>query len=182
MIAQELGTTWTAAGLVVLSSIAMYCSLVVYTRVAGLRTFSKMSSFDFAITVAFGSMLASVALSGSSLLEGIVALGVLIGMQVLVALARRHGRFSRVVDNQPVLLMAGPRLLERNLDRTRVTADDIRSQLRQHNVLNHDSLRAVVLETTGDISVLHGDGPLDLEVVADVRDQHELRAADAPPA
>jgi uncharacterized membrane protein YcaP (DUF421 family) len=180
MIGTELGASWTSVGLVALSTVAIFVSLILYTRLAGLRSFSKMSSFDFAITVAFGSLLSSVALSNSSLVDGIVALGTLYGIQAAVALARRYGRFSRVVDNQPLLLMAGRHMIAENLDRARVTEGDVRAKLREANVLNYDMVRGVVLETTGDISVLHGDGEVDPGIVDGVRDGERIADAATP--
>ena len=38
-----------------------------------------------------------------------------------------------------------------------MTEDDIYGKLREANVLDFDQVQAVVLESTGDISVLHGD-------------------------
>ncbi len=138
-----------------------------------------MSSFDFAITIATGTLMGSVALSGSSLLEGAIALATLYLVQAVIALGRRHHRFSRVVDNQPLVLMAGQRMLEDNLRQARVTGDDVRAKLREANVYNYDTLRAVILETTGDISVVHGEGELDLDIFQNVFDHEELEKEEA---
>ncbi len=168
MISRELTSSWSNIGLVVLSSGAMLFGIIAYTRAAGLRTFSKMSAFDFVITVAFGSLLASVTLSGSSLVEGLVAAGTLLGLQVLIALGRRHS-LARVVDNTPLLLVDDGEVLEQNLRRARVTRDDLRACLRAANVCDLQQVQAVVFETTGDISVLHGTTEPSTEVMADVR-------------
>lgn len=57
-------------GVIVLSTIGIYVAIIIFTRINGLRTFSKMSSFDFAVTVAIGSVIASTAATkGPSLLE-----------------------------------------------------------------------------------------------------------------
>ena len=169
VIARELWTTWTEAGLVALSATLMLLGIVVIVRIAGLRSFSKMSSFDFAVTVAFGSLLASVALSSSSLVDGLVAGATLIVVQVVIALGRSRLGLARAVDNEPMLLMSEGRMLDANLRRARVTEDDIRAKLREANVLSYRQVRAVVLETTGDISVLHGSGDVDPDLLADVR-------------
>ncbi len=50
--------------------------------------------------------------------------------------------------------MAGNRFLDENLRRTE---DDVRAKVREADVQNYDQVLAVVLETTGDISVGHGD-------------------------
>lgn len=171
----ELSATWSALALAVLSTAAIFAAVIAYTRLTGLRSFSKMSSFDFAATVAIGSTMAAVGMSGSSLLIGLVVLGTFYSLQATIALLRRHSGFERVVDNEPMLLMVGDRMLQENLDRTRVTENDIHAKLREANVYSYDTLRAVILETTGDISVIHGDDELDLSIFSDVRGSEHLR-------
>ncbi len=172
-------TQWiweNGAGLVgsVVTALGVYAAIVVFTRLAGLRTFSKLSSFDFALTVAFGSLLATTILSPDPpLLRSVVALASLYLLQYTVSRIRlRGGRAASVFDNEPLLLMDGPEILQSNLDRGRVTRDDLRAKLREANVLRWEQVRAVVLETTGDISVIHGDPgapALEPELLAGVR-------------
>lgn len=156
----------------VVSTLAIFTAVITYTRIAGLRSFSKMSSFDFASTVAIGSIMATVAVTEASLVNGFLGLATLFVAQVVVALLRRRTTFERLVDNQPVLLMRGPHVLEDNLRRSRVTHADIRAKLREANVTHPDQILAVVLETTGDVSVLHGEGPLDVDLLEGVTDHH----------
>ncbi|MDP9022692.1 MAG: DUF421 domain-containing protein [Actinomycetota bacterium] len=174
MISKEILIGAADAWLVVVSALGVLLAVVVYTRVVGLRTFSKMSSFDFAVTVAIGSAMASVSLVGSSLLAGVLAIGTFLGAQYVIAQLRSRWTFSSMVDNAPVVLMAGQEFLHDNLRRARVTEDDVRAKLRKANVYNYDQVRAVILETTGDISVIHGDHPLDLDIFRDVTDHEAL--------
>ena len=159
---------------IVLSTVGAYAAVLVYTRLAGLRSFAKMSSFDFAMTVAIGSMLASAILNETpSLPQAVVGLGAVYGLQRLVGVARQ--RFSwvqHVVDNEPLLLMDGPEMLRGNMKRCSVTEDDLWAKLRAANVLDLRQVRAVVMETTGDVTVLHGEAdgpPLQLELLTGVR-------------
>jgi uncharacterized membrane protein YcaP (DUF421 family) len=165
----------STALMVVLSALGIYVALLACTRLVGLRSFSKMSSFDFAITVGMGTVLASTLLNEQpTLVQGVVGLVALYGVQYVVSRLRvRTALMSTLVDNEALLLMAGPHVLEENLRRARVTKDDLRAKLREANVIALEQVRAVVFESTGDISVLHAppDGP-DLEpgLLADVRD------------
>lgn len=168
MVADWLGTSWQEVGLVVLSALLIFIAVIVVVRLNGLRSFSKMSSFDFAVTVAVGSLIAGVSLGSSSLLNGIVALAVIIGSQRVIARLRRTTAIEKVIDNTPTLLMSDGRMIEQNLAKTRVTHADIRAKLREANVLDISKVRAVVLETTGDISVLHGDTDLDPDLLEGV--------------
>ena len=42
------------------------------------------------------------------------------------------------------------------LSSSRVCKDDLVAKLREANILDYSEVKAVILETTGDISVLHG--------------------------
>ena len=181
-------TTGSAALMVVLTTIGVYLSLLLFTRLAGLRSFSKLSSFDFAITVAIGSVVATVILAEDPpLVQGVIGLASLFAIQSIVSVLRnRSGRVRRAVDNTPLLLMAGDEVIAENLREARMTRDDLRAKLREANVLHPDQIRAVVMESTGDVSVLHApaDGPaLDLDVLRNVKGTEHLhgqRSGEAP--
>lgn len=174
MASVEITSSWSQVGFVLLSAAGMLAGIILYVRITGLRSFSKMSSFDFAVTVAMGSLLAAVTLSGSSLVDGLVGAGALLATQAAIAFGRVRFGASALVDNEPLLLMAGPKMLEDNMRRARVTADDLRAKLRQANIQRYDQIRYVVLETTGDVSVVQGDGALEPDILADVTDSHLL--------
>ncbi|HBR55079.1 MAG TPA: DUF421 domain-containing protein, partial [Flavobacteriaceae bacterium] len=42
-----------------ITTLAIYIAVIIFTRIFGKRSFSKMSSFDFAMTVAVGSLIAT---------------------------------------------------------------------------------------------------------------------------
>ena len=122
MIDVELGATFSDLWLALLSTAAIFLAIVGFTKLVGLRSFSKMSSFDFAMTVALGSTLASVGMGNSSLAVGIAVLATLYGVQFTIARLRlRSERVEQAVDNTPLLLMAGDQLLSENLRSARVT-------------------------------------------------------------
>jgi uncharacterized membrane protein YcaP (DUF421 family) len=153
--------TWFTADasslvMILLTGVGVYAALLALTRLTGLRSFSKMSSFDFAITVAIGSIIASTLLAKTpSLAAGAFGLAVLYGIQWTVSKARRENEpVERLVDNEPLLVMAGETVLSEHLDATRMTLDDLRSKLRRKGVTHPKQVLAVVFETTGDVSVL----------------------------
>lgn len=170
-----ISTTWSDILMVLISSIGIYFAVILFTRISGLRSFSKMSSFDFAMTVAVGSLIATtILMPDPPLLLAIVALAALYGLQIAIAKLRGISEIiDNLVDNQPVLLMRGTEVLDDNMRSTKVTYDDLRAKLREANVTQLMQVKAVVLETTGDISVLHNDDPdhnLDDELLSNVKD------------
>lgn len=145
---------------IAITGAGIYVVIIVLTRIMGKRSFSKMSSFDFAITVALGSMVATTVLSKSvSLWDGTVGIAVMYLLQLGMAFLRRFKIISEITDNTPLLLMKGNKVLHDNLKKARVTESDLKAKLREANVLELHQVRAVVFETTGDIAVLHTDNP-----------------------
>ncbi|MBJ2174342.1 DUF421 domain-containing protein [Aureibaculum sp. A20] len=150
--------------IIFLTALGTFVALMIYTRIFGKRSFSKMSSFDFSMTVAIGSIIATTVVSSSvTMVQGFVGLGAIYLIQLTAAFARRYHWFKALVDNKPLLLMDGEHILYDNLLKARVTKGDLVSKLREANILKKSQVRAVVFEATGDISVIHTDD-INLEV------------------
>lgn len=135
--------------------------VVAIVRVVGLRAFSKMTAFDFIVTLATGSLLATAASSSSwtSYLQAVTAIVVLLGAQFVLAWTRkRSDAVEHGLENEPLLLMRDGEFIDEAMRLSRVSRSDVIAKLREANALRMSQVRAVVLETTGDISVLHGDG------------------------
>ena len=159
---------------IALNSTVILIAALIITRIAGLRTFAKMSSIDFATTIAIGSVIASTILSSkTSLLEGIVALVSIVVIQLgSASLMKSSNWLDKLLTNQPLLLMKDGEILQENLDKSGVSESDLMAKLREANALKFENVKAVVFETTGDISVLHNsdDDPLDSRILLGVED------------
>lgn len=133
-----------------------YGGLVVFLRLTGKRTLTKLNAFDLVVTVALGSTLATVLLNRDvSLLEGLVAFALLIVLQYLVTWASvRSSRFQHLVKAQPALLVYRGRVLEPALRRERVSREEILAAARSSGATDLSEIGAVVLETDGSLSIL----------------------------
>lgn len=141
---------------VLIVGFAAYAVLVLFLRVSGKRTLSKMNAFDLVITVALGSTLATVVLSKDvALLEGLLALGLLIGLQWIVAWGSvRSKRISRLVKSEPQVLYHRGKMIEPALLRERVTHDEVEAAARSSGYADLATVESVVLETDGSFSVI----------------------------
>lgn len=148
-----------AARGIVLAAIALIW-VVILVRINGLRSLSKMTSFDFVMTVALGSLLAgaSQAESWATFVQPLVAMAGLFLTQFTSAKLRKSSdRVEHAMQNTPVFLMREGEFCEEALKATRTSRSDVIAKLREANAIELSQVRAVVLETTGDVSVLHGD-------------------------
>ena len=151
-----IATTSTTMLMVLLSALGIYLVLLVLNRITGVRTFAKMSGFEFAITVAFGSLLAATIVAPTpTLLTGSFAMFVLFGIQYSVSKSRRFSKvLEQIVDNRPLLVMAKGVVIPDHLDSARMSEDDLRSNLRLAGISHPKQVFAVVFETSGDVSVI----------------------------
>ena len=139
-------------------------------RVTGMRSLSKMTNFDFVMTVALGSVLAGAAQASewTAFAQAMVAMvGLFIAQWLSARLRKSSDTFEAVAQNKPLMLMRDGEFLRDAMDEARVAESDIIAKLREANVMNLNEVRAVVLESTGDVSVLHGDA-LDERLIANV--------------
>ena len=137
-----------------------YFALIFFLRISGNRTLSKMNAFDFVVTVAFGSTLATVLLSKDvSLAEGALALGLLVGLQFVITFLSVKTRWvKKLVTGEPQLLYYQGEYLEKALQRARVNKNEIRAAVRSSGRPSMDDVEAVVLETDGSFSVVMKQG------------------------
>ncbi|MDO6471262.1 DUF421 domain-containing protein [Maribacter sp. 1_MG-2023] len=98
-----------------LAAAFIYLYMMFITRVTGKRTFAKMTSFDFAVTIAMGSILAdAVNKPVSSLMPAIVSIALLAGLQALFAkLLSSSDAAQKVMTNSPILLMKNRGILKK---------------------------------------------------------------------
>lgn len=168
---------WQEGVAIALSGIGVYFGLILFTRLMGLRSFAKISSHDFAMTVGVGSILASTVVSKSpALLKGLFAMGVLFVLQGLVSFLRRKVKFFKhAVDNQPIVLMAHGDYLWENIKEASLSKQDIGTILRKNGIKSKTQVFALIMETTGDISLIKQDDTQpDLELFEDVRESEHL--------
>jgi uncharacterized membrane protein YcaP (DUF421 family) len=162
---------WSAVLRVAVAGVASYVALLAMLRASGKRTLAKLNAFDLIVTVALGSSLAAILLTADvALAEGLLALGLLIGAQYLVAwTAVRVRGVRRLVKSTPTLLVRDGRLLEDRLRRQRVSPEEVRQAVRASGKGGLERVAALVLETDGTLSVIgcdevgSGDALIDVE-------------------
>jgi uncharacterized membrane protein YcaP (DUF421 family) len=163
---------WDKILKVLIMSVSGYIAVVILLRVSGKRTLSKMNAFDFVVTVALGSVLASTALSSSiAVSEGVTCMAILIFLQYIITfISYRSKSFKDIITSSPVLLFADGRFMEDNMKKSRVRKDEVYSRLRHNNLENMDEVDFIVMETTGDMHVIHGlDKTKNLSLLNDVK-------------
>ncbi len=153
-------SNWQTLGRTLVIGVLAYVMLIVLLRISGKRTLSKMNAFDFVVTVALGSTLATITLNRDvALAEGVLALALLIGLQFVVTWSSvRMPWVRKVMTGEARMLLYQGKLLTQALKSVRITEEELRASVRQQGIDSLQELEAVVLETDGSLSVIKGGG------------------------
>ncbi len=155
-MADFLFQDWATLARTVVVGVLSYVALIAILRGSGKRTLAKMNAFDFIVTIALGSTLASILLSPDvALAEGVFALVLLIGLQFVTAwTSSRWPAVKRVVTAEPTLLLRDGAPLPDAMRRERVAEMELHQVARQQGFASLAKVDAIVLESDGTFSVL----------------------------
>lgn len=140
---------------IILGTIA-YIAIIFMLRISGKRTLSKWNSFDFVITIAFGSILSSILLSTKdSFGTGILSFALLVLFQYLLTwISVRSSLIQKLIKAEPALLLYQGKLKDNVLKRERIAEGEVLAALRASGIGAIEDVDAVVLETDGSFSVI----------------------------
>ncbi|HEY3316156.1 MAG TPA: DUF421 domain-containing protein [Bacillota bacterium] len=140
----------------VLKTIGLYAFALFLFRVMGQRTLGDMQAFDFVVVIAvaeiLGAPLADPRLDARPALLAIVTL---VALQLVLAwLCLRSPLLRWLLEGRPVLVVWRGRLIERNLNRAKVSREELAERLREKGIARLDEVYRAYLETDGNLSVL----------------------------
>lgn len=149
-----------------LRAAAVYVFLLLILRLAGQRTLSEMSTFDFVLLLIISEATQNALVDDDrSLSGGLAVILTLVALDRMVAwLKRRSPRIEHLIEGVPLTLVDHGRVLEERLHRSRVTHDDILQAARQtQGIARLEQIKYAVLEVSGGISIIPMDSDDELE-------------------
>lgn len=141
---------------VVIRTFAAVIVLFLLTKILGKRQVSQLSLFEYITGITIGSLAAYVSLElGDSWYLGVVALlvwgGVSLGIEYLQLKFKTVRDFT---DGKATVLIQKGKVLEDQLKKEKLTADELLELLRKKNVFQVSDVEFAVMEPSGNISVL----------------------------
>jgi uncharacterized membrane protein YcaP (DUF421 family) len=147
---------WQSVERIVFLAACTYIALVAALRLLGEQALAKMSAYDLIITVALGSIVATIPLSKDvTLVDGAAVLAVYLALQAVTRWAtRRWARAERLIKTRPQVVLWHGRLVDRHMQAAQVTEAEVRAAARMAGYASLPSLLAIVLENDGTWSVI----------------------------
>jgi uncharacterized membrane protein YcaP (DUF421 family) len=143
----------------VVRALIAFLFVLLLTRVVGRRELSSLQPFDLILLVMIGDLVQQGVTQNDFSITGMLLVGSTIGLlTVLVSWTSfRFPRLRPVLDGEPVIVVQDGEPIRKNLDRNRLTLDELRAAARQEQIGSLDDVQWAVLETSGRISFIPKD-------------------------
>lgn len=146
----------------VLRGILVYVVLLILFRIAGKRTLSDVTTFDFVLLLIIAEVTQQALLGQDySLTNGFLLVVTLLGLDIALSLLKqRSPRVAKVIEGVPLVIVEDGRLLRDRMDRARVDEDDVMYAARELQGLERlEQVKYAVLERNGGISIVPKEQP-----------------------
>jgi uncharacterized membrane protein YcaP (DUF421 family) len=141
---------------IALRAIALYVFVVFVMRMIGRRELSTLTPFDLVLLIVLGDAIQQgLTQDDYSVTGAVVAVSALAIMQVTTSyISYRVKPFRKILKGEPIILIEDGKLLNQNLRRERITADDVAEEMRTQQIAAFDQVQWAILESNGTISFI----------------------------
>jgi uncharacterized membrane protein YcaP (DUF421 family) len=141
---------------IVLRAIALYVFVIFTMRVIGRRELSSMTPFDLVLLIILGDAIQQgLTQDDYSVTGAILAVATMATLQVLTSyISFRSASARRLLEGDPIVVIERGNLVEHNLKRERMTADEVEEEMRQQQIASLDQVEWAILEANGSISFI----------------------------
>jgi uncharacterized membrane protein YcaP (DUF421 family) len=141
--------------------LAVYFFLLVIFRVAGKRSLTEVTTFDFVLLLIISETTQQAMIGEDFSVTGsFILIGTLVGADLLMSLLKQKFQtLDYALDGTPLILVDNGRLLKDRMDRERVDESDILEAARELQGLERmDQIKYAVLERSGRITIVPKEG------------------------
>ncbi|MDG9930713.1 MULTISPECIES: YetF domain-containing protein [Pseudomonas] len=141
----------------VLRAAAIYFALLILFKLAGRRSLSELTIFDFVLLLIIGEATQQALLGDDfSITNAILVIATLLAIDIFLNnLKWRSERFDTWLEGSPVIVVEHGRPLENRLKAARIKTEDILEAAREKQGIDRiDQIKFAIIEKNGAISVV----------------------------
>ena len=141
---------------IILSTIAVYLFLIIAIRLFGKKELAQLSVFDLVFILLISNVVQNAMTVPDTTLSGGLtgAAALFLVNYSLKFLEFRFPIFSKAIQGEAVMLIFKGKVNRVNLDKAKITMDELLEAIREHGVTTIEEVDLAVFEVDGNISVL----------------------------
>ncbi|SQH99802.1 membrane protein [Corynebacterium minutissimum] len=165
----QLGIEPHRIPVVMFATVGIYLAFMILVKLFGSRVLTSMTASDAVIIIMFGAVAGRVIIGNPpTLAAGIIGLFTLMLLEAAFGTFRQFVKWSKFIDRRPVLLVYKGELQEDNMVFAHITERDVNSAVRKAGLGRRNDVQLMILEPTGQISVIRRGQLVDASVFKDV--------------
>jgi uncharacterized membrane protein YcaP (DUF421 family) len=144
---------------IVASCVVIYLFIIIFIRLFGKKELAQLSVVDLVFILLISNAVQNAMVgTDSTLTGGLVAAGSLFLVNYLFKFViYRFPQFGKLIQGGPLLLVYKGQVNLKNLDRARITIEELKEAIREHGVSEIREVDLAVLEMDGNISILSNE-------------------------
>jgi uncharacterized membrane protein YcaP (DUF421 family) len=139
-----------------LRSLAVYVFIILAIRFFGKKELSQLSITDLVLILLISNAVQNAMVGPDSSLSGglVAALTLFVLNYVIKVISFKSKFFRKVIEGEPVMLVYKGFVKQKNLDREKITFEELEAVVREHGVKSIHDAELIMLEKDGSISVI----------------------------
>ena len=140
-------------------AVVLFVFVNLLMRVMGRRELSSLEPFDLILLVVLGDAIQQgLTQDDYSVTGAVIVISAIASLSVLTSyLNFRVPWMRRVLDGDPIVILQDGKVIEENLRRERITAEELAEQARGQQVASLEDVQWAVFEPSGKISFIMKD-------------------------
>jgi uncharacterized membrane protein YcaP (DUF421 family) len=136
--------------------VVVFVFLFLLMRIMGKRELTSLEPFDLILLIILGDAVQQgLTQDDYSLTGAMLAVGTIAVLQIATSYANfKFPRLRSLLDGEPLVVVQDGRPIVKNLDRERLTADDLAVAARREGIAKLDDVAWAVIEPSGTISFI----------------------------
>lgn len=137
-------------------TILLYAVVILAVRLMGKRQISELQTSELVVTLLI-SDIASIPMqdSGQPLASGLIPIAALVMFEIVLSvLMLKSTKFRKLICGRPIIVINNGVVQQNEMNRLRMTTEDLSEQLRQKNVFSIQDVAYAIVETNGKMSVI----------------------------
>jgi uncharacterized membrane protein YcaP (DUF421 family) len=139
---------------IAIRAVVLYFFIVFVMRVTGRRELAALSPVDLVLLIVLGDAVQQgLTQDDYSVTGALIAVSAIATMEVLTSyVGFKSRRAQKVLEGDPIVIIQDGNVITRNLERERMTIDEVCESMRLKQIANLDDVAWAIVETNGEIS------------------------------
>ncbi|MFF3024851.1 DUF421 domain-containing protein [Gottfriedia sp. NPDC057948] len=141
---------------VIIRTLSAFVLLICITHLLGKQTISKMTYHDYITSITLGSIAGNLTFNTSirisNYFTALIIFSTFLFLATLVSLKNKKAR--ELFNGQPTVVIQDGKILEKNIEKLKVTMDSFNQALRRRDIFDIDEVEFAIFEPDGHLSIL----------------------------